>query len=193
MATDQDGATAITDTQLLNWFNEEYRTLQSRLFDVAPDYFENSRTFTLTSSNTWTIDVFIAKIRKIMRLEGSVYVPLPMASMLRAEPGEELAWRVRAAAFIDIHPATSAAGSYKMVYIPQATSLAAGGTIDLPDGADTYLVHKLSARVRARFEETDLVRTHSEWAKEAYEALVKLMARPVIGTPQTVVDVYGDY
>lgn len=141
--------------------NEEYRQVTRRLAAFAPDWFSALSADLTVASGANTIDISsltdLMQILEVQRKHSTdCYRALPAASH-NAERGCRLSWRQRGfpgtGCVVELQPARSAPGAYRVRYAAAPTDLAGSGAVKLPLGGDQFLVEAVAVRIRMHEEE----------------------------------------
>lgn len=147
----------VTDVAILSAVNEVYPVVRRMVAKAAPDLFATESADLVVAAGATEIDVSAVSgldtIFEVKRLYGSRYRPLDEAGP-DPEASPVLCWRRRgmsgSGAAIEIYPAASAPGTYRLRYLATAADLVAGGTVLLPAGGEGILAESAAAELRDR-------------------------------------------
>lgn len=173
-ATDSVDTARTTQALLLQFANEEFFRLRRRLADAIPDLYTKTSSDLVIAPGTTTIDISsitdFGKIRSLGRREGTVLVPLRVASPLAAFSTDG----------VD--------GTYVLSYVtkPSARLTNATSAIDLPDGMERALIEAVCARVRVKEKEDPSF--HVQASEAIYGQVRDSLIRQYLSTPQNVIE-----
>ncbi len=161
-SVDQPDTGRTPQATILALANEEYDEVVKRLAGQFSDWYRSvSADLTIAATSSPYIDISSLttafRILKVQRLFGTRY--------LRVDPADDnpdnapkLTWQQRgfwgSGAKIDIYPAMSSVGTYRVQYCAHPGALTSGSTeLKLPLGGVKYLAACVAARLREREEE----------------------------------------
>jgi hypothetical protein len=137
------------DDQLDVWLTIEYRKLHKRLSARFPElYTSTSATTVLTSTNTITKPVNLAKILHVERLEGDRWIALPKATKVTPALDCYLGWHEEGATIIIAPDATAAAGSYRIKFLVSPSD--SFPATDIPLGFEDIIFQNVIAKCKIR-------------------------------------------
>lgn len=141
-ATAHDNDRQVTDDQIKDELDQEYRALRRYLSQFVPELYQGVAPFTLTSPAIVQPANCLAKpvdFERLTRLEvmfsQGCWEPVAVRPMIARSQGI----------------AVDVAGQYRLTYVQRPVD--GYDEYDLPEGANRILVHKVAAWVRQRFEE----------------------------------------
>lgn len=194
-SVDRDGADVqVPDTVLTAWVNEAYLQLRRRLADLVPDlYTVVSADLTIASGNALSLSSLttLGKILAVQRKESADYYSLPLAPATDPDASGTLSYRQRGTAAVDIFPATSAPGTYRVRYVSKPAALTGSDAVDLPEGGERILIEDVAARCRLRWEEAPDY--HLRARDQAWEELRNALVVQYLATTVSVVDMTGEF
>jgi hypothetical protein len=142
---DIEGSQVVTDSELTGYINSSIKELYDILVSTYEDYYLSETTATVTTGDSITLPTDFYKLRGLDYAEGSVYYQvLPFkfnqrnqqnVELFSATPAVKSRYRVQGSV-IKLVPATAAAGTYRVWYIPRATELSL--TTDTFDGINGW-------------------------------------------------------
>ncbi len=167
-----------TDAQLLVKITQEYQRLRRWLCTFVPNLYETSATITVAagaSSIAKTGLTNFERLRRVERQQGSAsgtYYPISIADTLNANQARTLC-AYEQGAYILLAPTSSAPGTYRVTFVTGTGTVAAGTTLDVPDGLEDVIVERCAAWVRQRHDEDPSyhIRAADEILKEQRQLL----------------------
>jgi hypothetical protein len=144
--------TSVTDAQITVWLDAELRTVMREIADYAPPLMlavSGILTISAVATPTFAKPTDFGSVHLVERL-GTTYFPIPRVDDLNSTNSAQLSWGENATT-IEIFPAGSSVGTYRLKYIKQP---AAGYTsLDVPDGCERIIAMRVAAIVALRFSE----------------------------------------
>ena len=117
----------ISDAEVNSYLNASLAELHDIIVNTFDDYVSKSTTFTLTSSNAYTLPSDMLKLRLLSIYDGQRYVPLralPLAERWRYtgstaySRGYDRRYVMMGPSLM-VYPAERAAGTYELIYVQQ--------------------------------------------------------------------------
>lgn len=147
---DQESSTFISDSELNSYINNSAAELHGLLCTLYEDYYLTSSTFTLTSSNTYSVPAAFFKLRGLDYSNAGSWITVPRFSFEernrwaeRYSRGDLEVWRAYRLmqGSICILPEDDYAGTYRLWYLLNYTAMT-GDSDTLSDlmGWDEYVV-----------------------------------------------------
>lgn len=127
MRADMVNSDFVDDDEVTQYINASLAELHDVIVNTFDDYVSKSTTFTLTSSNVYTLPSDLLKVRMVSIQDGTRYVPLralPLAERWRYtgstaySRGYDRRY-VLMGPSLTVYPAERAGGTYELVYVQQ--------------------------------------------------------------------------
>ena len=144
--------TSVTDAQITTWIDQELRSLMREIGDQAHGLMlavTAPQVISTVATPTFAKPADFGSVHVMERL-GTTYFPIPRVDDLNSTNATELSWGENATT-IEIFPAASSVGTYRMRYLKQPAS--GYTTLDIPDGCERILVNRVAALVAMRFSD----------------------------------------
>lgn len=148
----QDASTQTTVAQLQLFLQQKYYQLRRLLAEVAPSLYLTTTATQVLSSSDPAFDSPADMIRpfRLERQDGSTWLPVEPGDGLNTDLGDR-AWLEQGATLV-VSPASSAAGTYRLVYCPEP-SVTGDYLVQVPKGLEDIVTHWVAAEARNRQDE----------------------------------------
>lgn len=197
---DMKNSTFVEDSELNQYINSSYQELYDILVSSFEDYYTAAPTsFTITAGlNYYTLPSDFYKLRGVdASLDGSNYYTMQPFDFANRNNFNQNSSVLNAANYqkqyrlvgsrLYITPEDDAVGSYRIWYVPSATTLTVdASTLDGINGWEEYVVVDAARKCLAK-EESDTTNLVGE--KEALrQRIISMSARRDAGMPKTITD-----
>lgn len=146
--------TSVTDAQITVWLDAELRTVMRELGDYCPPLMmavQTPQVIAAIATPTFAKPADFGSVHLVERL-GTTYFSIPRVDDLNSTNANQLSWGENSTT-IEIFPAGSSVGTYRLKYIKQPAS---GYTsLDVPDGCERIVALRVAALVALRFSESE--------------------------------------
>jgi hypothetical protein len=185
----------VTDAEILSQLCLSYQELYDLIVATDPSYYARvSATFDISSTGTASTSTFATDCYKPIQLEyneggaGTGYIDVPQVSFHERNSCTQRSWTL-AGTTLYIVPPEQAAGTYRLWYVPQATTFgtSSAATVETQNGWEEYMICDVASKVLAK-EESDP--SFCLAGKAAAKARIEEMVTRSLQEPATVVDIY---
>jgi hypothetical protein len=185
----------VTDAEILSQLCLSYQELYDLIVATDPSYFcKPSSTFTVTSTATAAMSSVASDCYKPVMMEyaaggaGTGYVDVPMVGFHERNSCSMRSWTL-AGSTIYFTPPEQAPGTYRLWYVPQATTFgtSSSATVETQNGWEEFMICDVAAKVLAKEESDPSVALAG---KAAAQARIEQMVTRSLQEPPTVVDIY---
>lgn len=197
---DMKNSNFVEDSELNQYINSSYQELYDLLVASFEDYYTAAPTsFTISSGNTYTLPADFYKLRGVdSSIDGVNYYTMQPFDFANRNNFNNTVGVLNSYQFqnqyrivgdkIYITPEDNAAGSYRIWYVPRATTLSTdSSTLDGINGWEEYVVVDAARKCLAKEEsDTSFLVQEKEMLRQR---IITMSARRDAGMPKSITDV----